>query len=77
MDEEELNYILINVVPNGWANQFDLKGWDFESKKIKDTCNMFKVKEVTKKVYEGVVTSKKTNWAYENHVVHIRNKKVG
>ena len=46
MEMEELNEILIHAVPNGWAKQSYLQGWDFELKTYRETCTMFKRMEV-------------------------------
>ena len=41
MDPEELNKIILHVVPNSWAKQAYIQGWDFEGRSYKDTCDMF------------------------------------
>ena len=53
MGPEELNDILIHAVPNAWARQSYLKGWDFEGIAYKDTCFMFERMETAQAIYEG------------------------
>ena len=37
MDPEKMNKILLQTVPNSWAKQAYLQGWDFERRPCKDT----------------------------------------
>ena len=46
MDSEELNEILLHTVTNLWAKKAYTQGWDFEVRSYKDTCKMFKSKEI-------------------------------
>ena len=41
MASEELNEILLCVVPNIWSKQSYLQGWYFEGNNYKETCEMF------------------------------------
>ena len=41
MDPEELNEVLLHAVPNSWAQQSHIQGWDFEERSYKETCDMF------------------------------------
>ena len=36
MEEEELNMILLHVIPKGWTKQAYPKGWDFEGKNSRE-----------------------------------------
>ena len=38
---EELNEILLQSIPNGWAKQSYLQGWNFEGRTYKETCKIF------------------------------------
>ena len=40
MDPEELNEVLLHAVPNSWAQQSHIQGWDFEERSYKETCDM-------------------------------------
>ena len=42
MPPEELNAILIHTLPNGWAKQANLQGWDFKMNMFRETCAIFK-----------------------------------
>ena len=61
MAPEELNKITLQAVPNTWAKQAYLQGWDFEGRTYKGTCEMFKCIEIAEQVYRGGNTSKDTN----------------
>ena len=63
MDPEDLNDILLYAVPNYWALQSYLQGWNFERRTYKDTCDMFERMEIAEAVYEGGTPSKNTQWA--------------
>ena len=54
---EELNQILLHAVPNGWAKQSYLQGWDFKIKIYKATCKLFERMENAEKIYKGRNTS--------------------
>ena len=41
MDPEAFNNILLHTVPNSWARQAYIQGWDFEGRSYKETCDMF------------------------------------
>ena len=43
---EELKDILLHAIPNVWAKQTYLQGWDFEMKSYKDMYKLFKITEV-------------------------------
>ena len=58
MDPEELNDILLRAVPNSWARQAYLQGWDFEGRTYKGTCDMFERIEIAEAIYEGGAPSK-------------------
>ena len=51
MSPEELNEILLHAVPNGWAEQAYLKGWEFLGDSYKETFQMFKLMEIVDQVY--------------------------
>ena len=42
MTHEELSEILLHTIPNAWTKQSYLRGWYFEMKTYKETCDMFK-----------------------------------
>ena len=52
MPAKELNEIPIHAVPNGWAKQSYLQGWDFEVKTYRKTCDMFERMEISEQVYK-------------------------
>ena len=56
---EELNEILLRMVPNGWAKQSHLQVWDFQMKMFIETCTMFEIMEIAEQVYEGKTPSGK------------------
>ena len=74
---EELNYILIHAVPNGWANQSHLQKWYYEGKTYKETCKIFERMEIAKQVYKWVKPSKATTRADSDHASHSRKQKGG
>ena len=47
---EDLNKIILHAVPNAWAKQSYLQGWDFELKNYRETCVMFERTEVAEQV---------------------------
>ena len=53
MDPEELNKILLHAVPNLWVKKAHVKGWDFEGRSYKETCEMFKRMEIAEAIYKG------------------------
>ena len=59
MPTKELNYILLQAVPNGWARQFYFQGWDFEVNTYRGTCDIFEGVEISEQGYEGKSPSKK------------------
>ena len=46
MIPEEINEILLHSVPNAWAKQAYLQGWDFDRRTYKDTCDIFEHMEI-------------------------------
>ena len=74
---EELNNIFLHTVPNVWAKQGYLKGWDFQEKTYKETCNIFERMDISAKVYEGETPYKTTTKANENCASHGRELKGG
>ena len=60
MDSEELNKILLHVVPYLWAKQSYIQVWDFEGRSYKETCKMFERMETAETIYEGGSPSKNT-----------------
>ena len=75
MEMEELNKILLHVVPNGWAKQSYLQGWYFGLNTYGETCEMFYFMEVAEQVYEGGTPSKMPIRAVANHDGHIWKRK--
>ena len=59
MDKADLDKIMLHTVPNGWANQSYLQGYDFDGKTYKETYNMFEIMEITEQFYEGGTPLKK------------------
>ena len=51
MYPEDLNKILLHAVPNSCAQQAYIKGWDFEGRSYKDTCDMFEHMEIVEAIY--------------------------
>ena len=74
MDESELNKIMLHTIPNGWANQSYLQGWDFDSNTYKENCDMFDLMEIDKQVCEEGSPSKTINWADYNCAGHSRKR---
>ena len=52
----ELNEILLNSMPNRWSKQAYVQGFDCETISFKKAVNMFERMEISKSIYEGVVT---------------------
>ena len=72
----ELNYILINGIPNIWSKQAYVQGFDCESISLKMTLNMFEHIEIDESIYECVVTpsyktllGKKPNEMYSVEII--------
>ena len=77
MSPKELNDILIQAVPNSWAQQAYLQGWDFGGINYKDTCNMFERMEIAKAICEGLAPSKNTQQAESDRASFGRKKNGG
>ena len=60
MEPEELNEILLQAVPNSWAQQAYPQGWYFEGRTYKDIYNMFERMDISEVIYEGGAPSKNT-----------------
>ena len=73
---EELNEILLHVVPNVWDKQDYLQGWDFWMKTFRETCAMFKRMEISEQVYKGQTPLKKLI-PYANRDSRVRKRKGG
>ena len=56
---EELNEILLHVVPRGYVKQSYLQGWEFEMNTYRETCSMFDQMKISEQVYKGQSHSKK------------------
>ena len=59
---EELSDILPHSIPNSWAQQAYIQGWDFEVSTYKDTCGMFERIEIAEAIYKGGSPSKNNQW---------------
>ena len=77
IDEAEQNEILLHAVTNGWYTQSYLQGWDLESKKHKETWDMFERMEIAEQFYKGGTPFKIINQEYANRKGHTRNIKGG
>ena len=77
MPPEDLNDILLQAVPNGWAKQAYIQGWDFEMNRYKATCKLFERMEVAEKIYKGGNTSKTLHKVDANRASHVRKQKGG
>ena len=53
ISQERLNDILLNAVPQGWANQAMVLVIDFESEYFRDTQELIKIMEAVEAIYEG------------------------
>ena len=76
MYSEELNDILLNAIPNGWANKSYLQGWESKTKTYKENCAMFKQIKIAEQVYEGGTPSKTPIREDTNNDSHVR-KRIG
>ena len=56
IDPKDLNKIIIHAVPNSWAWQSYVQGWDLEERSYKETCNMFEGMEISEAIYDGGAT---------------------
>ena len=74
---EDINNILLHAVPNGWAKQAYLQGWEFDIKSYKAMCELFKRMEVAKKIYECGNTYKTPIRVDANRAIHDRKLKGG
>ena len=70
MAPEDLNNILLHIIPNGREKQSYLQGWEFKRKTHKETYNMFNRMEITKQVYADI----NPNLLYEHYHQIILNK---
>ena len=77
MIPEELNEILLHVVPNVWAKQAYLQGWDLEGSSYKDTCDMFERMDISEQVYKVGTTFENANREESDHARHGSKRKGG
>ena len=77
MYPEELNEIILHVVPNSWAKKAYIQGWYFEGRSYKETWNIFEHMETAEAIYEGGALSKNTQWKESNRASSGTNKKEG
>ena len=77
MEIEELNEIIIHAVPNRWAKQSYLQGWDFELNTYRETCAIFECMEVAEHVYEGGTPYKIPTREESNRDGYVRKWKGG
>ena len=75
MPPEELNYILLHAVPDGWVKQSYLQEWNFEEKIYKETFKMFELMENFKQVYKAGTLYNTTTRADANNSSHSREKR--
>ena len=75
MPTEELNYILLHDVANGWAKQAFLHVWDFEIKTCRATCAMFERMEISEQFYEVQTPSKTIPRSDTNCYSYVRKRK--
>ena len=75
MPPEELNYILLHAVPDGWVKQSYLQEWNFEEKIYKETFKMFELMENFKQVYKAGTLYNTTTRADANCSSHSREKR--
>ena len=47
---EELNEILLHIIPNSWVNKYYLQVWDFKGKTYKETWEIFEHMEIVEQV---------------------------